>query len=211
MGNVYVFDNTSICIHGKELLRKFTFHQKHREQSHFKADVLSEKLITEQSDEICGVNPINWKIVCGKNYLWSMMKKSLVPRTRRFTYFRFCFMPWKDEREPQSNTVWDDKLTWFKSSSQYKAQDTIDGESMEFEWNIFPGFTTLQLCCKVQEFLSKMSVEPQDFTGRIIFMSMFNDISWWSEDNEQECELKPKPQTLNPQDLKTKRPKDLKT
>ena len=26
-------------------------------------------------------------------------------------------------------------------------------------------------------------------TGRIIFMSMFNDISWRSPDNEQECEL----------------------
>ena len=34
-----------------------------------------------------------------------------------------------------------------------------------------------------------MSVEPADFTGRIIFMSMFNDISWGSKDNEQECEL----------------------
>ena len=31
--------------------------------------------------------------------------------------------------------------------------------------------------------------EPEDFTGRIIFMSMFNDISWGSQDNEQECEL----------------------
>ena len=60
---------------------------------------------------------------------------------------------------------------------------------MEFEWNIFPGFTTLQLCYKVREFLSKMSVEPEDFTGRIIFMSMFNDISWRSKENIQECEL----------------------
>ena len=24
--------------------------------------------------------------------------------------------------------------------------DTIDGEPMELEWHIFPGFTTLQLC-----------------------------------------------------------------
>ena len=32
----------------------------------------------------------------------------------------------------------------------------------------FPGFTTLQLCNKVQEFLSKMSEEPEDFTGRTI-------------------------------------------
>ena len=46
----------------------------------------------------------------------------------------------------------------------------------------------MQLCYKVQEFLSKMSVQPEDFTGRIIFMSMFNDISWGSKENKQECE-----------------------
>ena len=34
-----------------------------------------------------------------------------------------------------------------------------------------------------------MSKEPEEFTGRIIFMSMFNDISWISEENEKECEL----------------------
>ena len=95
----------------------------------------------------------------------------------------------KMNENPQSNTVWEDKLTWFKSSSQYRALDTIDGEPMEFEWNIFPGFTTLQLCNKVQEFLSKMSKEPEEFTGRIIFMSVFNDISWGSQHNAQECEL----------------------
>ena len=33
-----------------------------------------------------------------------------------------------------------------------------------------------------------MSIQPEDFTGRIIFMSMFNDISRGSKDNEQECE-----------------------
>ena len=90
---------------------------------------------------------------------------------------------------PQSNIAWEDKLMWFKISQQYRTLDTIDGEPMEFEWHMFSGLTTLQLCNKVQEFLSKMSVEPEDFTGRIIFMSMFNDISWGSEDNEQECEL----------------------
>ena len=87
---------------------------------------------------------------------------------------------------PLSNYEWEDRLTWFKSSSQYRALDTIDGEPMEFEWNIFPGFTTLQLCTKVQESLSKLSVEPEKFTRRIIFfMSMFNDISWRSKDNEK--------------------------
>ena len=93
---------------------------------------------------------------------------------------------------PLSNIVGEDKLTWFKSSSQYRALDTIDGESMEFECNIFQGFTTLQLCNKIQELRSRLSVQPENFTGRIIFMSMFNDISWWSKDNEKECELSAK-------------------
>ena len=97
-----------------------------------------------------------------------------------------CFA--KVNEKPRSNIAWEDRLTWFKSSSQYRALDRIDGEPMEFQWNIFPGFTTLQLCNKVQELLSRLSVEPENFTGRIILMSMCNDISWGSEDNEKECE-----------------------
>ena len=105
-------------------------------------------------------------------------------------FFRFCVMPWTDEREPTiSSIAWEDKLTWFKDSPRYRALDTIDGEAMEFEWNIFTGFTTLQHIDKVQELLSRLRVTPEDFTGRIFFMSMFNDISCGSKDNEQECEL----------------------
>ena len=81
-------------------------------------------------------------------------------------------------QNPQSNTAWND--SWIGSKIQHNTEllDTIDGEPIEFEWNIFPGFTTLQLCNKFQEFLSKMSDPPEQFKGRIIFMSMFNDISW---------------------------------
>ena len=83
----------------------------------------------------------------------------------------------KVNQNPTSNTVWEDKLSWFKDSPQYRTLDTIDGEPMEFEWNIFSGFTTLQLIDKVQEFITKMG-DPSQFQGRIIFMSMFNDIIW---------------------------------
>ena len=41
---------------------------------------------------------------------------------------------------------------------------------------------------KVQELLLRLSVTPEKFTGRIIFMSMFNDISWGSNENMKECE-----------------------
>ena len=52
---------------------------------------------------------------------------------------------------------------------------------MELEWSIFPGFTTVQLCNKVQKFIVKMGHPAH------IFMSMFNEIIWGTQDNEQEC------------------------
>ena len=89
-------------------------------------------------------------------------------------------------QNPTSNIVWEEQLGWFKEFITIQTLDTFDGEPMEFEWNIFPGFTTLQLINKVGEFMSRMS-DPSQFKGRIIFMSIFNDILWESEDNEREC------------------------
>ena len=57
---------------------------------------------------------------------------------------------------------------------------------MEFECNIFQGFATLQFCNKVQELMTKMD-DPSQLKRRTVFMSMFNDIIWGSEDNEREC------------------------
>ena len=54
---------------------------------------------------------------------------------------------------------------------------------MEFEWNIFPGFNTLQLVDKVQEFMTKMG-DPSQFKGSCRF-SMTS--CWGTTDNEKEC------------------------
>ena len=134
---------------------------------------ISEKLVSEQSDEIYGVNTINWKDSSWKHLSLVGGEKAISLSVYIFSDSVLCFG--KMNENPQSNYAWEDRLMWFKSSSEYRALDTIDGEPMEFECNILPGFTTLQLCNKVQEFSSNMSTEPEYFTGRIIFMSMFND------------------------------------
>ena len=59
--------------------------------------------------------------------------------------------------------------------------------STEFEWNIFPGFTTLQLCDRISDLLSSLGQTPESFTGRVLFMSMFNDIFCDRYDNKDEC------------------------
>ena len=45
----------------------------------------------------------------------------------------------------------------------------------------------LQLCDKVKDLLSNLGPIPATFTGRILFMSMFNDISCDRKDNKDEC------------------------
>ena len=77
----------------------------------------------------------------------------------------------------QSNAARERRLEWFKTSQEFRNFDGIDGEPTELEWNIFPGFDALQLCDKVKSLLSKLRETPEIFTGRILFMSMFNDIS----------------------------------
>ena len=54
---------------------------------------------------------------------------------------------------------------------------------MEFEWKIFPGFTTVAILNEIQKMMGQLQCDPGDFTGRIIFMSMFNDIVWDAKGN----------------------------
>ena len=150
---------------------------------------ISEKLISEQSDEIYRVKTINWEDSSWKYFSLIGDEEVInLQHTKVYVFSDYVLCLGRVNEYPQSNTVWKDRLTWFKSSPTYRTLDRIDGEPMELEWNIFRGFTTLQLCHKVQELLLRLSVQPDKFTGRIIFMSMFNDISWWSKDDKKECE-----------------------
>ena len=63
-------------------------------------------------------------------------------------------------------------------TKSYRDFDGISGEQIEFEWNIFPGFTTLQLCGNVKDLLFRLGETS-------LFMSMFNDISCGTKDNKK--------------------------
>ena len=116
---------------------------------------VSEKLTVGQSDGIYGVTPIDWEDPSWKQLsLVGDEEVISLSHAKVYVFSDSVLSLGKMHQNPQSNTVWADKLTWVKSSSQYRTLDTIDGGPMEFEWNISPGFTTLQLCNKVQEFMS---------------------------------------------------------
>ena len=90
-------------------------------------------------------------------------------------------------QHPDSNEAWKNRIAGIMAEKTYRDYDGIDGEPTEFECNIFPGITTLQLCGKVNDLLSDLGQTPETFTGRILFMSMFNDISCDRKGNKDEC------------------------
>ena len=45
----------------------------------------------------------------------------------------------------------------------------------------------MQLCDKINDLLSSLGQSPEVFTGRILFMSMFNDISCEGKGNKEQC------------------------
>ena len=80
-------------------------------------------------------------------------------------------------QHPECNEAWKNRVARVRAERSYRDYDAINGESTEFEWKIFPGFTTLQqLRDKISDLLSSIGQTPESFTRRILFMSMFNDI-----------------------------------
>ena len=147
---------------------------------------MSAKLVAEQ-DEISGLETIGWE-----NHSWKHLsligdERINLQRTKVYVFSDSVLCLGRIHQHPNANESWKDRIEWITTSQSYRDYDGINGEPTEFEWNIFPGFDTLQLCGEVKDLLSRLGETPEKFTGRILFMSMFNDISCGTKDNEQEC------------------------
>ena len=81
--------------------------------------------------------------------------------------------------------AWKNKITWYLENRYLKDLNRIDGEPMEFEWKIFPGFITLGILEEIQKLMTGVQCEPETFKDRIIFMSLYNDILWWTPGNHE--------------------------
>ena len=105
-------------IHGKEFPGKSKFHDQWIS--------LSKKFDISQ----------NWldknSLGCAKNFV--------------FSNSTLCFG--KIHQHPDANEGWKKRIEWITTSQSCRDYEGINGEPTEFEWNIFPGFDTLQLCVK---------------------------------------------------------------
>ena len=85
----------------------------------------------------------------------------------------------------EANRRWEGQVADFQLSASYEEILGIDGEPIEFEWNILQGLTSLQILQRIQNELQKRNIEPEKFGQRISFM--FNYIEWTRKGNEENC------------------------
>ena len=114
-----------------------------------------------------------------------LMIKWTKPKVRVYSDSVLCLGKMYDDRD--AITRWEGQVEEFQMSASYKELLGIDGETIEFEWNILPGFSSLQRLQKIQNDVRARNIEPEKFTDRIIFMSMFNDIDWTRKRNDGIC------------------------
>ena len=80
--------------------------------------------------------------MCWENHSWKYM--SLIgdervinlQRTNVYVFSDSVLCLGKMYENPKSSDAWEDRLGWFKTSQEYRNFERIDGEPMEFEWNI---------------------------------------------------------------------------
>ena len=104
MGKAYSEILRSIRNTGKDLTMKQMFD-------------ISEKLILEQSDEIFGVSQTSWENSSWKQLsLVSDEEVISLSHAKVYVFSDSVLCLGKMHQNPESNTVWEHKLTWFKSS-----------------------------------------------------------------------------------------------
>ena len=72
---------------------------------------------------------------------------------------------------------WNEQMSTLKMCHTFRELRGLDGEPIDFEWNVFPGATALDLLHEIQADLQGKNVTPEKISKiELIFMSMSNNI-----------------------------------
>ena len=67
---------------------------------------------------------------------------------------------------------WKGQVEDLKKYSSYQDAVRPDGESIEFEWKIFEGFSTLSILQEIHQELEEKNVQPENFNDWIMFIRL---------------------------------------
>ena len=139
---------------------------------------VSAKLVSEQ-EEISSLETIGWE-----NRSWTYL--SLIgdervinlQRTKVYVFSDSVLCLGRIHQNPESNRAWEQRIGLITSSQSYRNFDGIDGEPTKFEWNIFPGFDTLQLCDEVKSLLSRLGDTRKFHSKNSIYVDVQRHFLW---------------------------------
>ena len=81
-----------------------------------------------------------------------------------------------------SDSILRKKIEWYGKNNFLEDLNGIDGRKTECAWRMCPRFTTIEIMEEIQTFMKSIQCEAEEFEGRMIFMSMFNEIEWRQDD-----------------------------
>ena len=180
MENVHVFSTASICI-----FMVYNYSANWHSIKNTGNDLtmkqmldISETLVSEQ-DEIYGVKTIN-----SENSSWKYLSlngdEEVISLQRTKVYvFSDSVLCLGEIHENVAQTQ-HGKKDWRNSKVHRNAQLWIELLVSQLD------SSGLQLSHKIQELVLRLGETPENFfSGRMIFMSMFNDMPWRSKDNKK--------------------------
>ena len=141
------------------------------------------KLISEQT-EIIGVNTVGFKDATWMSTSLLCEKAQRITNAKTYVFSDSVLCVGKRDMillRPGRATLNDSE------NNHFKEMNRMEGMPTEFEWEIFPGITTLGLLEKIQR-MRDLQCEPEHFNDRISIMSVQNDIAWQEKGNKERCE-----------------------
>ena len=142
---------------------------------------ITQKLILEHSGEILNVKSLESSTSSWTRSVLSHDQAIKWTKTKVRVHSDSVICGGQMNESKEAIKRWEGQVEEFKMYPSYKELLGIDGEAIELELNIFPGFSSLQILQEIQGDMKRKRIEFEEFTDRIMFMSMFNDIDWTKE------------------------------
>ena len=122
---------------------------------------ITQRLIVEQSFEILDVSSMIYTFS-----LW--MRSTLchdqvikLAKAKVHVYSDSVLCLGKIHDHSEANEKWKSQIREFQQSNEYAELSGIDGEPNEFEWTIFPGFTSIEILREIHKDLKARQIKEQ--------------------------------------------------
>ena len=119
---------------------------------------VTQKLVMEHYEEILNVK---WLAYLSPSWMRSVLSHDQAinwPKAKVLVY-------------AEAKARWEGQVEGLRLFPSFQDAVGIDGEAIESEWKMFPGFSSKSVLQEIQQDLARKNAQPEEFKDRIIFMS----------------------------------------